>query len=90
MARHRGGTSRKISLGVSNPSMPITDEYLTECGLWVRPLIHITDYKVEAVPNADFSKAQVTADIAICNMGKKKAKNVSVFFKTYENQSEQG
>ena len=59
-----------------------------EVQLWVRPLIHIADYKVEAVPNADFSQAKVTADIAICNMGKKKAKNVSVFFKTYENQSE--
>ena len=56
--------------------------------LWVRPLVHIADYKVEAVPNADFSRAQVTADIAICNTGKKKAENVSVFFKTYENQSE--
>ena len=56
--------------------------------LWVRPLVHIADYKVEAVPNADFSRAQVTADIAICNTGKEKAKNVSVFFKTYENQSE--
>ena len=56
--------------------------------LWVRPLVHIADYKVEAVPNADYSQAQVTADIAICNMGKKKVKNVSVFFKTYENQRE--
>ena len=56
--------------------------------LWVRPLVHIADYKVEAIPNKDFSKAQVTADIAICNMGKKKVKNVSVFFKTYENQLE--
>ena len=60
-----------------------------EVQLWVRPLVHIADYKVEAVPNADFSKAQVTADIAICNMGKKTAKNVSVFFKIDENQSEQ-
>ena len=60
-----------------------------EVQLWVRPLVHIADYKVEAVPNADFSKAQVTADIAICNMGKKTAKNVNVFFKTDENQSEQ-
>ena len=56
--------------------------------LWVRPLVHIADYKVEAVPNADFSQAKVTADIAICNTGKKTAKNVSVFFKTYENQNE--
>ena len=56
--------------------------------LWVRPLVHIADYHVTAVPNADYSQAQVTADIAICNMGKKKTKNVSVFFKTYENQGE--
>ena len=59
-----------------------------EVQLWVRPLVHIADYKVEAIPNKDFSQAKVTADIAICNMGKKKAKNVSVFFKTYENQRE--
>ena len=56
--------------------------------LWVRPLVHIADYKVEAIPNADYSQAQVTADIAICNRGKKKVRNVSVFFKTYENQNE--
>ena len=48
--------------------------------LWVRPLVHITDYKVQAVPNKDFSQATVTADIAICNMGKKKAKDVGVSF----------
>jgi len=60
-----------------------------EVQLWVRPLVHIADYKVEAIPNKAFSKASVTADIAICNTGKKKVKNVSVFFKTYENQGEQ-
>ena len=49
-----------------------------EVQLWVRPLVHIADYKVEAIPNEDFSQAKVTADIAICNTGKKKAKNVSV------------
>ena len=49
-----------------------------EVQLWVRPLVHIADYKVEAVPNADFSQAQVTANIAICNTGKKTAKNVNV------------
>ena len=48
--------------------------------LWVRPLVHIADYKVTAVPNKDFTKAEVTADIAICNTGKKKAKNVNVSF----------
>ena len=46
--------------------------------LWVRPLVHIADYKVEAVPNRDFSQAQVTADIAVCNVGKARAKNLSV------------
>ena len=46
--------------------------------LWVRPLVHIADYQVTAVPNKDFSQAQVTADIAICNTGKKTAKDVSV------------
>ena len=49
-----------------------------EVQLWVRPLVHIAAYKVEAVPNADFSQAQVTANIAICNTGKKTAKNVNV------------
>ena len=48
--------------------------------LWVRPLVHIADYKVEAIPNADFSQAKVTADIAICNTGTKTAKNVKVAF----------
>ena len=61
-----------------------------EVQLWVRPLVHIADYKVEAVPNQDFSQAKVTADIAICNTGKKKAKNVKLAFnidgKTIEGQ----
>ena len=48
--------------------------------LWVRPLVHIADYKVEAIPNADFSQATVTADITVCNTGKQKAKNVKVSF----------
>jgi len=51
-----------------------------EVQLWVRPLVHIADYKVEAIPNKDFTKAEISADIAICNSGKKKAKNVSVAF----------
>ena len=44
--------------------------------LWVRPLVHIADYRVAAVPNADFSQAEVTADIALCNTGGKPAKNL--------------
>ena len=51
-----------------------------EVQLWVRPLVHIADYKVEAVPNQDFSQATVTANIALCNTGKKKAKNLTVAF----------
>ena len=46
--------------------------------LWVRPLVHIADYKVEAVPDADFSEALVKADIALCNTGKQKARNLTV------------
>ena len=46
--------------------------------LWVRPLVHIADYKVEAVPNADYSQAQVTADIALCNTGKDKVQGMTV------------
>ena len=51
-----------------------------EVQLWVRPLVHIADYKVEAIPNADFTKAIVTAKIAVCNTGKKVAKNTKLTF----------
>ena len=47
-----------------------------EVQLWVRPLVHITDYKVEAIPNADFSKYTVHAKVSVCNTGKKTAKNL--------------
>ena len=43
-----------------------------EVQLWVRPLVHISDYHVTAVPNADYSQAEVTAEVSICNTGKKK------------------
>jgi beta-galactosidase len=46
--------------------------------LWVRPLVHIADYQVTAVPNADYSKFTVNAKIAVCNTGKKAAKNLLV------------
>ena len=52
-----------------------------EVQLWVRPLVHIADYKVEAVPNKDFTKAMVTADIAVCNTGKQKVKDIKAVFK---------
>ena len=47
-----------------------------EVQLWVRPLVHIADYKVEAVPNEDFTQFTVNAKISICNTGKKTAKNL--------------
>ena len=46
--------------------------------LWVRPLVHIADYQVTAVPNADYSQFTVNAKIAVCNTGKKTAKNLLV------------
>ena len=46
-----------------------------EVQLWVRPLVHIADYHVEAVPNADYSDFTVKAKVSICNTGKKTAKN---------------
>ena len=50
-----------------------------EVQLWVRPLVHISDYRVTAVPNRDFSEADVCARISICNTGKRVAKVFPVF-----------
>ena len=52
-----------------------------EVQLWVRPLIHIADYRVTAVPNADFSQAEVKARISLCNTGIQKASNLQVVLK---------
>ena len=49
--------------------------------LWVRPLVHIADYQVTAMPNADYSQATVTADIAVCNTGKQKVKDIKAVLK---------
>ena len=49
-----------------------------EVQLWIRPLVHIADYKVEAVPNADFSKYTVHAKVSVCNKSKKTAKDLLV------------
>jgi beta-galactosidase len=45
----------------------------------VRPLVHIADYRVTAVPNSDYSEAEVCAKISICNTGKRVAKVFPVF-----------
>ena len=50
-----------------------------EVQLWVRPLVHISDYRVTAVPNRDFSEADVCARISICNTGKRAVKVFPVF-----------
>ena len=46
--------------------------------LWVRPLVHIADYQVTAVPNADYSNFTVNAKIVVCNTDKKTAKDLLV------------
>ena len=50
-----------------------------EVQLWVRPLVHIADYRVTAIPNNDYSEAEVCAKISICNTGKRAAKVFPVF-----------
>ena len=52
-----------------------------EVQLWVRPLVHIADYRVTAVPNADFSQAEVTARIQVCNMGKETVRHLKTLLK---------
>ena len=51
-----------------------------EVQLWVRPLVHIADYHVTAVPNADFSQALVMADIALCNTSTQKTRDLKAVF----------
>ena len=52
-----------------------------EVQLWVRPLVHIADYHVTAVPDKNFTQAKVTADIAICNTASKSAKKMKAVLK---------
>ncbi len=42
-----------------------------EVQLWVRPQVHIADYRVHAEPAADYSRADVTAVIAVSNAGRR-------------------
>ena len=49
--------------------------------LWVRPQMHIADYHVTAEPNSDYTKADVLANVSLCNMGKKVGKNLRVVLK---------
>ena len=43
-----------------------------EVQLWVRPLVHIADYRVHAEPTADYSRADVRAVIAVSNAGRQR------------------
>ena len=52
-----------------------------EVQLWVRPLAHISDYQVTAVPNGDFSQANVKAAISLCNVGDKAADHLQAVLK---------
>jgi len=46
--------------------------------LWVRPNIHIADYRLTALPSADWKDGDFRADIKVCNTGRKTAKKVPV------------
>jgi beta-galactosidase len=46
--------------------------------LWVRPLAHISDYHVTAIPNSDYSRADIKARISLCNTGKTAVKEMKV------------
>ncbi len=46
--------------------------------LWVRPLVHISDYHITAEPNADFTQATAVATVSLCNTGRKAAKDLRV------------
>ena len=46
--------------------------------LWKRPLVHIADYTITAIPSDDYSMCTITLDVLICNTGKKKQKGLDV------------
>jgi beta-galactosidase len=56
--------------------------------LWVRPLVHISDYHVTAEPNSDYSKACVRARIQVCNTGNKIAKKLKTIIHIGENHGD--
>ena len=50
--------------------------------LWVRPLVHLTDYTLHATPkigrNGKKAKGEFSVDLSVCNNGTEAAKNVKV------------
>lgn len=52
--------------------------------LWVRPLVHIADYKIAPLlspQGVDDWQARFVAEVKVCNVGKKAVKNVPVIVK---------
>ena len=62
--------------------------------LWVRPLVHIADYKLTSIPLLEEDKGNnmipgiFTANVKVCNTGKKAVKDVPVSVKIGYNQLE--
>ena len=59
--------------------------YLEDQDMWrlsgiYRP-VHISDYQVTAVPNGDYSQADVKADISVCNVGDKAVNGLQAVLK---------
>ncbi|MCF0208127.1 MAG: beta-galactosidase, partial [Bacteroidaceae bacterium] len=51
--------------------------------LWERPLVHITDYKVQTSTPKGYAfgeREKITAEISLCNTSKKKVKNLAATF----------
>ena len=48
--------------------------------LWIRPLVHISDYFISYNLSNDFNKADICANMSICNTGKKNIKGGTVVF----------
>lgn len=46
--------------------------------LWVRPLVHIADYHLEAVPCDNWREGDFRARVKVCNQGKSTVKDVPV------------
>lgn len=49
--------------------------------LWARPMQHITDYRLIALPSTDYQKAEVGAEVSLCNVNRKSAKELSIRLK---------
>lgn len=46
--------------------------------LWIRPMTHIRDYSIEAIPSDDFSSATILSRFYVRNLSDRKTKNLSI------------